>query len=450
MSLSRSADVLARRQLILRATFALIIGLFVLSNLISLVEIVGVRSRNRLLLDNTRSSIELIGRIAHDVDRKRLLVGEHIAETAPADMAGVEASLAKLEADYVAAQRAYEPIANFTHEHETWERLQAAIAATQLPIARCLELSRQNQDTAARAVMSSLQPVFDEIDQGLDSLIRINREEGERTIAAARDRQGGAIFMLAGITIGGAVLALAVALWVSRILRRRDDRLREATALLEEQNRELDAFAGRVAHDLRGPLTTISLSAESLPEGDRAVAILKRGVARMEVVIRDLLALSRIDGQPQGAVAETATVATVLEEDLRPAVSTVHGALHVDVEPAEVACSDGLLRQVLWNLGENAVKYRRNEVELDLWIRGRNAGRSYEFRVSDNGAGMSADDAQHAFDPFFRSNQVRAIPGTGLGLSIVKRAVEATGGTVSIDSAPGRGTTFVINLPLKA
>jgi signal transduction histidine kinase len=111
-----------------------------------------------------------------------------------------------------------------------------------------------------------------------------------------------------------------------------------------------------------------------------------------------------------------------------------------------VRCNPGLLRQLLWNLGENAVKYRRPDAPLSVEVRGRRVGGAYELRLSDNGAGMSPDEVRQAFEPFFRGEGVRDTPGTGLGLSIVKRIVDACGGTISLESALGSGSTFVITL----
>jgi len=102
----------------------------------------------------------------------------------------------------------------------------------------------------------------------------------------------------------------------------------------------------------------------------------------------------------------------------------------------------------MWNLGENAVKYRRDGVQLNVEIRGRILLHIYQLSVSDNGMGLSPSEAQHVFEAFFRGQDVRSTPGTGLGLSIVKRAVEASGGSVSIDSTLGQGTTFKVHLPL--
>jgi signal transduction histidine kinase len=225
----------------------------------------------------------------------------------------------------------------------------------------------------------------------------------------------------------------------------------ESAALLEERNRELDAFAGRVAHDLRGPLTSISLAAtllarQSAPDA-REPAVLQSGVDQMEEIIQDLLTLSRISTQALSALCDTTDVAQSVEEDLRPKVEAVDGLLRIDAEGATVTCSEGLLRQVLWNLGENAVKYRRPDVRLELEIRGRTVPQGYEFVVTDNGVGMSLRETRQAFEPFFRGERTHSIPGAGLGLSIVQRVVEACRGSVTVESTPGKGTTFRILLP---
>jgi signal transduction histidine kinase len=165
------------------------------------------------------------------------------------------------------------------------------------------------------------------------------------------------------------------------------------------------------------------------------------------VLIRDLLDLSRVGAQATGATAQIANVAWSAAEDLVVAVRGAGGTLHVDVEPATVRCSEGLLHHALANLGENAVKYRRTEVRLVVTILGRNHRRLYELCVSDNGSGMSPEEVQRAFEPFYRGATARSTPGTGLGLSIVKRVVEACGGTVTLESEVGHGTTFILRLP---
>jgi signal transduction histidine kinase len=167
----------------------------------------------------------------------------------------------------------------------------------------------------------------------------------------------------------------------------------------------------------------------------------------MEHLIEDLLTLSRIEGQAINQVARTEGVAATIEDDLRPRVNEVGGKLVVAMSPAQIGCSESLLRQVLWNLGENSVKYRRPDVPLVLEIFGRATSETYELRVTDNGSGMSPDEARSAFEPFFRGQQTTSIPGTGLGLAIVRRIIEAHRGRISLSSIAGRGTTIRIRLP---
>jgi signal transduction histidine kinase len=175
--------------------------------------------------------------------------------------------------------------------------------------------------------------------------------------------------------------------------------------------------------------------------------VLRRGITRMEFLIGDLLALSRIDAEPR-AISQTSAIEQILKEELAPQVKSLNGILRIQLEPAAVRCSEGLLRQVLWNITDNAMKYRRTEVQLEIEVEGHIVGNSYQFRISDNGSGMSPEAARHAFEPFFRAEAVRATPGTGLGLSIVKRVIDVSGGTVSVASEAGKGTTFVVHLPL--
>jgi signal transduction histidine kinase len=93
------------------------------------------------------------------------------------------------------------------------------------------------------------------------------------------------------------------------------------------------------------------------------------------------------------------------EEDLRPKVETAGGILHVEAAAATVMCSEGLLRQIVWNLGENAVKYRRDGVQLNVEILGRILPHTYELSVSGNGMGMSPSEAQHVFKAFFAESR---------------------------------------------
>jgi signal transduction histidine kinase len=221
--------------------------------------------------------------------------------------------------------------------------------------------------------------------------------------------------------------------------------------MLEQRNHDLDAFAGRVAHDLRNPLNTLNLAslklASQVPAADESVHILQRSVSRMDALINDMLLLSRA-GAEAGDVCDPAKAANEIKEDLSIRLTREGGTMRINVVPAKVRGSEGLLRQALWNLVDNAVKYRRPDVEVRVEVAGHVRTGVYELSVSDNGIGIAPDESNKVFEPLYRASGSRRVSGTGLGLSIVKRVVEASGGTVSVSSKIGRGTTFVINLPL--
>jgi signal transduction histidine kinase len=433
--------------------FLIIIAGFVLANLVVFLSARRAQAVNRQISETAIVSIEDVSRIVHDIDLVRLLINAHIFETSLQQMEPLERRIAQVQANLSGVAQEYEPLTTFPGEREVWQNLWENVDDLHQPIDHVLELSRSNRDEEARQEMVPLEKNFDVISEKAEQLLKLNRDEARNAVAEIHALQRRALMSFAGTTAVGTLLASYVAVWVVRLVKRRDRQIAEGAALLEERNQELDAFAGRVAHDLRGPLTAISLSAlklsEEVPRENGALAVLQRGVARMDALIRDLLTLSRAGAEATATVANTRAVASSLEEELSPKVNSVNGVLRIDLEPADVRCSEVLLRQVLWNIGENAVKYRRPDVPLEVGIQGRKVGLFYEFRMSDNGTGMSVEDASRIFDPFFRASTTRSTPGTGLGLSIVKRVIEASGGSVSVSSQLGKGTTLIIALPLE-
>ena len=405
-----------------------------------------------LVADNALSSIRLVQRMEIDIERQRILVDRHIIEQEVGSRAQTEKQIAAAKADYAATASEYAPLATLGGEARAWLRLQADVASVEAPTAGVLELSRRNLDTEARQALSALEPRFTTMERDVDELIEINQREAIEVLARMKAMQRDETGVRLALALLAASITVVLGFSVTRRVIRAEQQLEQHAAELEFRNRELDAFAGRVAHDLRGPLSTIGLAAsrlfERVPQEEGAVAVFRRGMQRMEGLIEDLLTLSRIDAEAPGAVCRAESVAPTLEADLGPRVREVDGLLRVQMDPARVRCSEGLLRQVVWNLGENAVKYRRPDVRLSIEMTGRATSQAYELRVTDNGPGMSPEEVRRAFEPFFRGEQARSVPGTGLGLAIVKRIVEASGGTISVDSQPGRGTTFVVTLRL--
>jgi hypothetical protein len=200
------------------------------------------------------------------------------------------------------------------------------------------------------------------------------------------------------------------------------------------------------------PVASLTLSVDLMSrkaasEETPALDRMRRSIKRISAMIDDLLAFARADAHPDGAPCNPAVVAAKIRDDFTERFGDA-ASLHEIVEPASVGYNEGLLRQVLWNLVENGVKYRRDDVPADIGIFGRVVGGRYELQVSDNGLGMLPEEARRAFDPFYRGQRVQDVSGTGLGLSIVKRIVEGGGGSVLVKTQLGSGTTFVLQLPV--
>ena len=432
---------------------AVIVALLAITNGFALYQARKAHIEVELVVDNAMKSIELVHRMRADMYRQQRLVDAHIFASDAATMAQAEAKIAEIETDFAAAVSAYEPLVSCPGEATAWQRLKEDLAAIRKPLAGTLTLSRENRDVEARAALSGVEGRLAAVGIDVDDLVRINDSEAEGSAARIRKLQNSSIAISIGLQFVVVLLTLGIGFWGTRLVREREDAVSRHARALETRNRELDAFAGRVAHDLRGPLGTISMSTsvltKRLPAETTTAAILQRGVAQMEAIIEDLLALSRVgESAARGGVGDPALVVAQVRDDFAARLGAEGVTLQAAVEPAKVQCAEGLLRQAVSNLADNAVKYRRPEVQAEIEIRGRVVGKEYELRVSDNGVGMSYDEARQAFDPFFRALRVREQKGTGLGLSIVKRVIEASGGSVAVDSRLGQGTTFAVRLPL--
>jgi len=414
-------------------------------------------SRAQRLYRDSLMSVELITRIARDLDQQHILLDMHVLETAASGMAQIEGELDRVSADLKEAKTAYSPLIELPGEEATWRDAQRLITRFGTTKAEVLALSQENRDIEARAKMTTDFNNYSKLQRRIVALIAIERAGADGAITRIRILQR---INVIGMLATGIVVLLVMLILGRRAIRRitsYEEQIVGYARALEERNRELDAFAGRLAHDLLSPVASLKLSADLLsqPEG-AAPAIgghqhardrLRRSIEQMTTMIEDLLAFARADTAAHSASSDPAAVVAKVGDDFLLRFGG-KASLYAHVEPALVAYREGLLRQVLWNLVENGVKYRRDEVDAEIGISGHAAAGWYELRVSDHGPGVRPEDAPHIFEPLYRADPTRHIPGSGLGLSIVKRIVEAGGGRISLQSQPGHGTTFVLRLPL--
>jgi len=245
----------------------------------------------------------------------------------------------------------------------------------------------------------------------------------------------------------------ALAIDNSRILDDLERRVAERTQALEAANRELEAFAFSVSHDLRSPLRSINAYSQMLEEdyaavldadGRKKLELIRTKAQQMSQLVDDLLRLSRLGHR---------AIQPVTEVDMRALVqSIVEGFPDIELRLEELPTAFGnadLLRQVWTNLVDNAVKYSRKKAAVHIEIAGERAANEARYTVTDHGAGFDPARADRLFGVFQRLHDDSEFEGTGVGLALVHRIVTRHGGRVWAEGRPGEGATFGFALPLR-
>lgn len=233
------------------------------------------------------------------------------------------------------------------------------------------------------------------------------------------------------------------------------ERLQGSIVELKSKEEQMRRFVGDASHELRTPLTSVKGYAELYRSGatDDAKLVLEKieaEASRMSVLVEDLLALTRAEGSRfEEADVDMLELSLSVAASLRAAYP--ERSIDVRSECAEIPVVRGdasRLHQVLTNLSVNALKHGGEDAKVAIklaqcdpdWLR---------IEVSDDGIGLSSEDAAHIFERFYRADtsRARATGGSGLGLAITKTLVEAHHGTIEVASTLGEGTTFKVRLP---
>ncbi|MFQ3241091.1 MAG: two-component system phosphate regulon sensor histidine kinase PhoR [Lentimonas sp.] len=229
---------------------------------------------------------------------------------------------------------------------------------------------------------------------------------------------------------------------------------------LEEVRRD---FVANVSHELRTPLTIIKGFAETLVEDNATLPVETRArfldkivnnAQRLHILVEDLLVLSRLESKPDQIERSVQSLQVLMEEILdnyrsRLKVDSQVMELDFDEQVGEFAFERFRIQQVFDNLIENAFRYAPEFTRLVLRARYDEADHLVQCTVADDGPGIPEKDAPHIFERFYRVDKGRSREsgGTGLGLSIMKHIVHQHGGSVSVESATGQGTSVHFSLP---
>lgn len=228
---------------------------------------------------------------------------------------------------------------------------------------------------------------------------------------------------------------------------------------LKEEARDREAFVHLVAHDLKNPIAIIMGVTDLLekevqdtlsPKGHELMDMMRQECGRILRLIGDVLLFMRMEkGVSLFTKVETAALVNGLVAESQHLHRDTHVIFVVQETLPVVYSHETLLREIFKNLLGNAIKYSdpsKPEVVIEV---GCTVGRmENRFYVRDNGIGIPEEYLRQVFEPFFRVGE-KEVEGTGLGVSITRRAVEALGGRIWVESTPGRGTTFTFSIPVR-
>ncbi|MDQ3072273.1 MAG: ATP-binding protein [Bacteroidota bacterium] len=238
-------------------------------------------------------------------------------------------------------------------------------------------------------------------------------------------------------------------------MKRAEQEIKDKNKELERSNADLETFAFVASHDLKEPLRMVSNYTQLLArkyenrldeQAQQYIGYASEGVHRMQLLINDLLEYSRI-GKSEMPVetVDFNELAAEIKMNLETTIKDSGATIIYDDLPSLIGFRSQLSR-LLQNLIENAIKFRGNKPPV-VKLSAMEKENVWQFSVKDNGIGISPEYKEKVFVIFQRLHERTRYPGTGIGLSVCKKIVELHGGTIWLESEPGKGTTFFFTIP---
>jgi signal transduction histidine kinase len=223
--------------------------------------------------------------------------------------------------------------------------------------------------------------------------------------------------------------------------------------MTEHEIAELELFAGRLAHDVRGPLSSVALAVTLSQErisdekSKELLARAHRTVMQISELMEGLLLLARLVRSNHPGSAQVAEVLLDVLENFRPIAEAKQVDLNLgEIVSCSVACSAGVLTNMIANLLDNAIKYMGDAAVRSVRLSAVDCGKRVRVQVEDTGPGVPVAAQARIFDLYARANQTDVV-GLGLGLATVKRLAEVLGGTTGMRPRQSCGSLFWVELP---
>jgi len=241
-------------------------------------------------------------------------------------------------------------------------------------------------------------------------------------------------------------------------VQQRTEALEKANQALQLSNRELESFAHVASHDLKEPLRMIRsylnlfsrrYAANFDKNATEYIGFATDGAKRMERLIEDLLAYSRLKGtaQQHKEKLNIKAIVDIAKQNLKVAIDEKEAEIYCSNEMPEILGNRSLLIQLFQNLMANSLKFSKKNIIPIVYIKIEEQTNKWTFEVSDNGIGIEEEHYAKIFQIFKRLHSRQDYEGTGLGLATCKRIVELHGGNIAVKSELGKGTSFFFHLP---
>ncbi len=409
------------------------------------------------VVEHAAPSIEHLSEAQTELTRLGMFVSEYVTEDQEVRSVS-RGEIAAARRELSAKLEAFRRLSDFPAENQLLVQIDGDLGRLDRATVRALEQTdARHEADAMQALHGGFQPELLRASADFASLKALNARYASTAADAVLRTRREAMLVAVGFGGLGLLVAVLATILVVRLLGFRAQLINQHTQMLRARATELEAFAGRVAHDLRNPLSAIALRVLAAsrrpglePKLHEDLDKVARQVQRMNDIIDGLLEFARAGATP--ARNASAELGDVLEEtiaDLRPAAASAGASIAVEAfPPTRIACTPGALTSVLSNLVGNAVKYIADGAnpERRIAVRVREGRGAVRIEVEDNGPGLPPGSEERVFEPFLRANTSNK-PGIGLGLATVKKIVEAYQGRTGVDSRPGRGSTFWFELP---
>jgi signal transduction histidine kinase len=437
----------------LLASFSGTILFFVLAAVVSNQRQRGVLEAAKNIADDALPAIQHLASARTALREESALLDDLSAgirpevDGSPEDpLAELRRSVERLNGDW----NAYAALPPYRGELELQAQAKDGLRSLQTSVDELLaQLGSSDVKPARKARNARVARNVERLDANLRALLELNAvraAEQSEWIAAVRRESRFLSFVLHGLA---ALFAAIAGISMIRMVRRYG-------RVAELRVSELEHFAGRVAHDIRSPLSAVGMSLE-LATRDPQLAQKTRSqlersgrtVQRIGQLVDGLLVFALSGApSPKGAGADVRDTLVGVVDGMEPRAKEHDIDLELErLDHGAVACSPGVLSSLFANLIGNAIKYMGDASLRKVMIRARDAGAMMRIEVADTGPGVPRELRQHIFDPYVRAATSSSVPGLGLGLATVRRLVEAHGGAVGVEADVGGGSLFWFELP---